>query len=553
MSDADRSPSEDRRTEASVKHSRWPGWIWAVPVLATSIVAWLAWHYFIATGVSVTVIFGNAPNVKAHTTKVTYHGIDVGEVSEVSLTKDGDHVKVVLDLNEEIKPYLRATTRFWLRGAKPELSDPSTLKAVFAGPTIVMERGSGQPQRHFTGLEEPPAVTEPSAGTHFTVLAHKRGSLNKSSSVYHLGLKVGTITAMQFTPPDQFRFDVFVRAPYNAMVHPDTHFWDASALEFSLASGQFNASLAAPSALLTGAIAFDTPQSSAMAQRSRAGATFTLYPDEAAAEHAPSGPHASYTVAFPEAVGSLKTGAAVKLDGFTVGMVTAVEFHYDARTGSLSEPVTIEIEASRLHIVGLPSTDQVDWTGVLNTAVSRLVRKGLRARLEQAPPLVGSEFVSLAFSKGKPKSAGGLDFSHQPPAIPVSSGGGLQAVTTEIGRLPIEQIGDNVRAISAHLRSLVSSPKVEDSLTHLDRSLAEVDKVVHRAGPQIGPLVSSLRGAAAQLDDTASAARQTLGGSGQEGGIRQAVGELTRAARSVRALADYLDRHPEALIEGKSK
>ena len=29
--------------------------------------------------------------------------------------------------------------------------------------------------------------------------------------------------------------------------------------------------------------------------------------------------------------------------------------------------------------------------------------------------------------------------------------------------------------------------------------------------------------------------------------------ELTDAARSVRALADYLDRHPEALIRGKKK
>ena len=30
------------------------------------------------------------------------------------------------------------------------------------------------------------------------------------------------------------------------------------------------------------------------------------------------------------------------------------------------------------------------------------------------------------------------------------------------------------------------------------------------------------------------------------------MSELTRAARSIRVFADYLDRHPEALIRGKT-
>jgi ABC-type transporter Mla subunit MlaD len=67
----------------------------------------------------------------------------------------------------------------------------------------------------------------------------------------------------------------------------------------------------------------------------------------------------------------------------------------------------------------------------------------------------------------------------------------------------------------------------------------------------VQPLVESLRRTAAQLDQTAAAAHQAVGGSDSQGGLDQAVGELTRAARSVHALADYLDRHPEALLRGK--
>jgi paraquat-inducible protein B len=34
--------------------------------------------------------------------------------------------------------------------------------------------------------------------------------------------------------------------------------------------------------------------------------------------------------------------------------------------------------------------------------------------------------------------------------------------------------------------------------------------------------------------------------------IGEAIDELTRAARSMRSMADYLERHPEALLKGKS-
>ena len=35
--------------------------------------------------------------------------------------------------------------------------------------------------------------------------------------------------------------------------------------------------------------------------------------------------------------------------------------------------------------------------------------------------------------------------------------------------------------------------------------------------------------------------------------ISEALDELTRAARTMRSMADYLERHPEALLKGKSK
>jgi paraquat-inducible protein B len=36
-----------------------------------------------------------------------------------------------------------------------------------------------------------------------------------------------------------------------------------------------------------------------------------------------------------------------------------------------------------------------------------------------------------------------------------------------------------------------------------------------------------------------------------QGDLRETLQEVTRAAETVRSLADYLERHPESLIRGK--
>ena len=52
---------------------------------------------------------------------------------------------------------------------------------------------------------------------------------------------------------------------------------------------------------------------------------------------------------------------------------------------------------------------------------------------------------------------------------------------------------------------------------------------------------------------TLSATRRTLGPDSRlAADIGNTMQELTQAARSIRLFADYLDRHPDALIRGKA-
>jgi paraquat-inducible protein B len=76
-----------------------------------------------------------------------------------------------------------------------------------------------------------------------------------------------------------------------------------------------------------------------------------------------------------------------------------------------------------------------------------------------------------------------------------------------------------------------------------------------RSHPRAKNAVDELRQAVATANQLLANTDATLLGKDapaqQE--LRDALQEIVAAARSVRVLADYLDRHPEALIRGKTE
>jgi paraquat-inducible protein B len=271
----------------------------------------------------------------------------------------------------------------------------------------------------------------------------------------------------------------------------------------------------------------------------------------------------AYAVRFDGAAGNLQPGAEVDLRGFAVGTVTSVRLSYDDRTGALSTPVQIALDPAQLGITGAPPPANGDWRPLVDRMLARLVGEGLRARLSQDPPLVGPGKIKLDFVPGaQAKTAretlasdGGL------PVIPGVAGADIDAMTAsandiikKLDALPIKETGDHVRSIAAHVNAISSSPQIRDSLEHIDRSVAQIDRTLAQVSPQIGPLVAQLRATADAADRTVAAANRTLGAdASSQNDLPATLNELSDTARSVRALADYLDRHPEALLHGKAQ
>lgn len=79
--------------------------------------------------------------------------------------------------------------------------------------------------------------------------------------------------------------------------------------------------------------------------------------------------------------------------------------------------------------------------------------------------------------------------------------------------MPLSEIAANLHQAVDHLDHLVSSPKLAQSLDHLDRTLANLQRVTANAAGKVGPLIESLRRTADATHQTIALANSVPGGS----------------------------------------
>ena len=181
---------------AIARRSWWPGWIWAVPIAAVGIVLWLLLRSISSRGIDVTVTYNDAAGMQAGDTRVMYHGVEVGRVTSVALASDDWHVVAHLNIDRQLAPKITTGTRFVLEGARPSLSDVSSLRALIAGPTIVMVPGPGKPALQFIGTEGGPHVTLAVSLPYVVSFDGAVGQLKPHAPVTLRGFTVGEVTSI---------------------------------------------------------------------------------------------------------------------------------------------------------------------------------------------------------------------------------------------------------------------------------------------------------------------------------------------------------------------
>jgi paraquat-inducible protein B len=507
--------------------------VWIIPIVAALIGGWLAYKGYMEKGPVITVTFKTAEGIEAGKTKVKYKDVEIGQVEDIQISDDVSHVILTVELHREAKPYLREDTRFWVVRARVAAGQVSGIGTLFSGAYIGIDPGHAAKSAHrFTGLEVPPIVTMDEPGREFVLQAAGLGSHDVGTPVYFRKIKVGQVIAYELDEDGAaVSLRIFIREPYDAYVFKSTRFWDASGVDVSLGAEGIKVDTESLVSMLVGGIAFETPENLEARPRAPAEHVFTLYTNREQSRQKTYAMKQRYLLYFAGSVRGLAVGAPVELKGIKIGQVTDVRLQYDVDAGEFRIPVLVEIEPERLDIIGdIEEDDQHRRTEVL-------IQKGLRAQLQMGNVLTGKLLIGLDFFPDAEPATLAFD-GHYPefPTVPT----------------PLEEISTSVTQILAKLETIPFDQigtNLNESLGSLNATLEQTKKLAQSIDTGLAPAAANLL---SQIESTLAQVQRTFADdSPLASEMRGLMDELAQAARSIRLMADYLERHPEALIQGK--
>ncbi len=291
-----------------------------------------------------------------------------------------------------------------------------------------------------------------------------------------------------------------------------------------------------------------------------------------------------YVLYFEDSLKGLDVGAPVRFLGVKVGSVTGIELVFDIKSLSFRTPVFIEVDPDRITLMDYGKENE-RILGSINEDEFRgeLVDRGLRAQLKVDSLLTGKLYVDIGIHPDKEYSLSGT--SNEVQELPTMLSG-ISELTRTMENLPVEAIVDGVLSTVESIDHLVTSLEKTNTLQDISEAVKEFKVLIKDVRQSIDPITSSIEetaqetrklvkssdagmqrtfdtleevGASTQAmmskaEKTLESLESTLGeDSAVSYRINRMVSEISEAARAMRTLAEYLERHPEALVFGKGK
>lgn len=259
----------------------------------------------------------------------------------------------------------------------------------------------------------------------------------------------------------------------------------------------------------------------------------------------PGSPGRYFTLRAPD-LSSLTEGSPVTYRGIYVGVVAAYALAGDGHDVS----VTLFIRSPNDRLVH-PGTHFWNAGGV----AMNLGAQGLQLRANSWQQLLagGLAFETPAAAMASAPSAAGSVFQlydNEQAAMGAPAGPPVLGDTLR----NLNEVMRNLNGVLGNLDRATAGPQLHDAVLSLNRVLTHLDRLTVETQPNLDELLKSLRATSDAAQRTLALIQDRAGGTQPSStDLPQLMSELSQAARSVRELADYLDRHPDALLRGRGK
>lgn len=280
---------------------------------------------------------------------------------------------------------------------------------------------------------------------------------------------------------------------------------------------------------------------------------------------------------FDASLKGLDPGAPVKFRGVTIGSVVEVLIRHNQSSNDFSMPVLIQIDKK----LAQSKSDEFIPIG-LQARLDHLIQRGFRARLDAESLVTGVLYISLDIVPNAPAP----EFHQLTPEyleIPTlpsdiqqllanlahvdvrglsdKLNGILARLDTSLSQLNMADINAGVTNVLASANNVLTTPNLTNSFTSFREALTQAQVLLKRVDGRVDPLADSVTNTLFDAQKTLAGLRVAVRNvsdllspdSAVPPDLAETLEELSNAGRAIAALAEFLERNPNALLAGKSK
>jgi paraquat-inducible protein B len=278
-----------------------------------------------------------------------------------------------------------------------------------------------------------------------------------------------------------------------------------------------------------------------------------------------------YVMYFEGSVKGLSIGSPVMFRGVKVGEVRDIGISFNADDLSFVIPVIIEVHTEKVQKKGKDRVhSQVHY-------LTAMIERGLRAQLQIQSVVTGQLMIAIDIVPDKPARFYNLDARYlEIPTMPSA----IDEFLKTAQEIPLKELFDKFLTAIEGIDRAVNSDDLAESMRSLNEGLADAKAILASIHAQTDPVLTDLKQATyslktilangepvpGKISEALTVAVRTLNqaetalasfadvASDKSPLYRQvtdSLEQLSKAARSLRSLTDFLDRHPEALLWGK--
>jgi len=285
-----------------------------------------------------------------------------------------------------------------------------------------------------------------------------------------------------------------------------------------------------------------------------------------------------FVMFFEGRIAGLSVGAPVTLRGVPIGQVTKIELLYEPEKLDFWVQVDVETHPDTTRIIGSGGDMDAD------DEVAQLIKKGLRAQLVQQSFVTGQLAINLDFFPNTEAKLVGLDPDQvEIPTIPSTFAAlesTIKGIAEKLDQLDLGNIVKDLQSTVSGIQQIVASPELREAIANAGQAMTEAQQLVSKLNSRVDPLAQS-------FEETSKAARSALTeaerllvdvrpvlattqntlaraerlmttangviepGSPLHFELVSALKEVSGAARSLRSLAESLERNPKSLLFGR--